>query len=343
VLLAAGGIVLALAAGVALLREDRSAAPSARPAAIADLAANTAASLSADGARVGFAAPLPGRPTDLAADGDRLLAVSVDSAALTVLDARTRNIAKQIPLAVEPGAVAAGAGGTWVADRQRGVVVRLTTGYARVAQTARWPRRRVLRDAGPERRNPTGIAVAAGTTWITDGDPGLVTVTAGGRVARLPTPHPLDGVTAGAGAVWAFSATGAMVVRVDPRARRVTDLVPIVGRPGSQAPAPLAIAAAADAVWVLNANTATVTRIDARDRGVTQTIRLPIERDPRDIAVAVGAVWVANFDGSLTRIDRNGGTRLFTLGHSLVALAGDARRLWVATTALDQQLPGGTP
>ena len=51
---------------------------------------------------------------------------------------------------------------------------------------------------------------------------------------------------------------------------------------------------------------------------------------------------MANFDGSLTRIDRDGDASLIWLGDSLVGVAGDARWLWVATTALDQQLPGGT-
>jgi DNA-binding beta-propeller fold protein YncE len=115
-----------------------------------------------------------------------------------------------------------------------------------------------------------------------------------------------------------------------------------VGRPGSEAPAPIAIAATAAAVWVLNGNTATVSRIDARTRGVTATIALAIETSPRDIDAAAGAVWVSSFDGSITRIPLSGGEpRAGFVGESLVGVAGSPRHLWVAAVALDQQIPGG--
>jgi DNA-binding beta-propeller fold protein YncE len=149
-------------------------------------------------------------------------------------------------------------------------------------------------------------------------------------------------VAAGAGAVWAFSTRRAAVVRVDPGARRITDVIPIVARPGSEAAAPMAIAATHEAVWVLNGNTATVTRIDARTRGVVATIRLAVDRGPRDLDAGAGAVWVANFDGSVTRIPVAGGRpKTIELGGSLTGVAAGARRVWLASTALDQRLPGG--
>jgi DNA-binding beta-propeller fold protein YncE len=161
-------------------------------------------------------------------------------------------------------------------------------------------------------------------------------------VTLVRAPHPLDGVAAGAGAVWAFSRRDASVVRVDPRTGAVTDDIPIVGRPGSEAPAPIAIAATAATVWVLNGNTATVSRIDARTRGVTATIPLAIEASPRDIDASAGAVWVSSFDGSVTHVPLGRGEpRSGFVGESLVGVAGTPRDLWVAAVALDQQIPGG--
>jgi DNA-binding beta-propeller fold protein YncE len=95
-------------------------------------------------------------------------------------------------------------------------------------------------------------------------------------------------------------------------------------------------------VWVLNANTATVSRIDPRQRGVVGTVRLGLEQSPRDIAAGAGAVWVANFDGSLTRIPTAGGPLgSSSIRGSLVGVAGSGNRLWLTGTALDRQLPGG--
>jgi hypothetical protein len=54
-------------------------------------------------------------------------------------------------------------------------------------------------------------------------------------------------------------------------------------------------------------------------------------------------VWVANFDGSLSRIDagRREAASLW-VGESVSDVASDGTRLWMTTVALDQQLPGGS-
>jgi YVTN family beta-propeller protein len=342
VVLVAAGVLLAGAALAALLI-DRGRGSGRPAAAAADVAPNSVLALDADGRRAAWSVPLPGRPTDLAARGDQLFAVSVDSSALTVVDARTRTITRTVPLGLRPAAVAAGAGGVWVVDGRRGVLARLDAGYERVALRVTWRRTAPPAPAGPSRHDPTGAAVAGGRVWVTDGSAALLRADARGRRSRVPAPHPLDGVTAGAGAVWAFSTRAATVVRVDPRTGRITNTIPIVGRPGGEAPAPIAIAATRDAVWVLNGNTATVTRIDAHDRGlVVGTTPIGVERGPRDIEAGAGAVWVANFDGSVTRIPAGGGApREIDLGGALSKVAAGPARVWLGSTALDQQLPGG--
>ena len=339
--LAIAGLLLAGAAAGALLRASGGGdPPEGTPPAI-DVSANGVVGLSAAGQPV-FAVPLPGRATDIAADGDRLVAVSIDSSALTIVDGRTQRLGRTLPLAMRPAAVAAAGGSVWVADGRRGLLVRLDAGYEQVAARARW-RRPARREAvGLSRFDPTAVALAGGFAWVTDGSDRLVRSDAAGHVRTIAAPHPLDGVSAGAGALWAFSTRAAAVVRVDPRTGSVTDTIPIVGRPGSEAPAPIAIAATATAVWVLNGNTATVSRIDARTRGVTATIPLALEASPRDIDAGAGAVWVASFDGSVTRIPVDGGEpRSSYVGESLSGVAGAARRVWVAALALDQQIPGG--
>jgi DNA-binding SARP family transcriptional activator len=341
--LAVAGLLLAGTATVALLREAGGDGRSAARQPALDIAANAVVGLDArGGGRPVYAVPLPGRATDLAADADQLFAVSIDSSALTIVDSRTRRLARTIPLAMRPAAVAAGGGSVWIADGRRGLLVRMGAGYERVVARATW-RRAARREAvGLSRFDPTAVAVAGGDAWVTDGSRRLIRSDPSGAVRLVRAPHPLDGVTAGAGAVWAFSRSDATVVRVDPRTGAITDDIPIVGRPGSEAPAPVAIAATPSAVWVLNGNTATVSRIDARTRGVMATIPLAIETSPRDIEAGAGAVWVSSFDGSVTRIPLSGGEpRASFVGESLVGVAGSARHLWVAVVALDQQIPGG--
>jgi YVTN family beta-propeller protein len=347
VALGVAGVIFVAVALVVLGDRDASPPPATRP--VLDIAANSVVGIDKAGGLARFALPLAGRPTDIAAVGDRLYAVSIDSSALTVVDGRTRHLARTIPLGLRPAAVAVDSRSVWIADGRRGVLVRMDRGYERVLARARWPRPPGREALGASRSSSTAVALAGSAAWVTDGSSLLVRADRRGRVTRLRSPHPLNGIAAGAGAIWAISGRKAAVVRIDPRRGRITDDIRVVARPGSEAPAPTAIAATSSAVWVLNANTATVTRIDARTRGVTTTIPLSLEQSPRDIAAGAGAVWIAGFDGSLTRIAAADGTiaasdgtpRSSFLGASLVGVAASATRVWVTVSALDRQLPGG--
>jgi DNA-binding SARP family transcriptional activator/DNA-binding beta-propeller fold protein YncE len=341
--LAVAGVLLAGAVAGALLRETGGSAARIPAQPALDIAANAVVGLDANGGgRPTYAVPLPGRATDLATDGERLFAVSIDSSALTIVDSRTRRLARTVPLAMRPAAVAAGDGSVWVADGRRGLLVRMDPGYEGVAARATWERTARPEAVGLSRFDPTSVALAGGDAWVTDGSSRLIRSDPGGTVSLLRAPHPLDGITAGGGALWAFSRGDAAVVRFDPETGAVTDDIPIVARPGSEAPSPIAITATDSAVWVLNGNTATVSRIDAHTRGVTATIPLALEASPRDIEAGAGAVWVSSFDGSVTRVPLDGAEpRSSFVGESLVGVAGSARHVWVAAVALDQQIPGG--
>jgi hypothetical protein len=340
--LVAAGVLLGGAALGALVIGGAQRAPPARP--VLDIAPNSIVSVATTSGQARFAVPLPGRATDLAAEGDQLFAVTIDSSALSIVDGRTRRLSRTVPLAMRPGAVAVAGDDVWVADGRRGLLVRLDAGYEDVAARATWPRPRRREAVGLSRFDPTAVAIAAGAAWATDGSSQLVRADSAGRVTRVRAPHPLDGIVAGAGALWAFTRRDAAVARIDPRVGRVTDVIEVVARPGGEAPAPIAIAATATDVWGLNGNTATLSRIDARTRGITATIALALEASPRDVDTGAGAVWVSHFDGSVTRVPvGRGDPRSSFLETSLVGVAGTERRVWVASVALDQQVPGGEP
>jgi DNA-binding SARP family transcriptional activator len=335
---ALSGAVLLAAAGLAALSEEgeRTGARRAPPA--LDIARSSVAAIDANGGAVRFASPLPGRPTALAAEGDTVWVTTVDSAALQGIDIGTRSIVRTVPLRIKPGAVALGEGAVWVADGARGVLARIEPGYETVSYSIRY---RTGRAAG--RTAPVSAVVAEGGVWITDGSATLTRVDAATRaVSTVDAGRPLSGATAGAGAIWAISADPPSLLRVDPSTRRVTDTLPVVTRGGEEAPHPVAVAAGQDAVWVLNGNTATVTRVDPATRGVSASIPIGVDRVPNAIATDGARAWVANEDGTLSRIDPGANAAASVwVGESLRHVGAAGRRLWVATTALDQQLPGG--
>jgi DNA-binding SARP family transcriptional activator/streptogramin lyase len=309
-----------------------------------DLAKDSLVAFSPRGGGTDTAIPLAGRPTSLAADGGKVFVATVDSATLTVVDGRTRRIVRVVPLQITPAAVAAEGGRVWVADRRRGLVVGFEAGYERPQARIAYARAPGRAPAGLNVREPVSLASAGGSVWITDGSQRLTRIDArSGAVEQLPAGRKLDGVVSGAGAVWAFSSSTATVLRIDPRTGALADPIQIATRRGSDKPYPVGIATTPGTVWVLNGNTATVTRIDVAQGGVRATIAIGMDRLPRGIGASGGTVWVANFDGSVSRIDPGRASpSSIWIGNSLSGVVAAGERVWVTTTALDQQLPGGT-
>jgi DNA-binding SARP family transcriptional activator len=337
----AAAVLLGGAALAAALRSG-DAADGRRSVAL-DLAKDSLVAFSPGGRGPEVAIPLPGRPTSVAAAGGRVFVATVDSATLTIVDGRTRRIVRVVPLQITPAAVAAAGNRVWVADRRRGVVVGYEAGYERPTARIAYPRARASGPAGLNVREPVSVASDGGAVWVTDGSQRLTRIDArSGAVAQFPAGRTLDGVVSGAGAVWAFSSRTATVVRIDPRTGAITDPIQIATRRGSDKPYPVGIATTPGTVWVLNGNTATVTRIDTAQGGIRDTVAIGMDRLPRGIGASGGTVWVANFDGSVSRIAPGRDTpSSIWIGESLGAVVAEGNRMWVTTTALDQQLPGG--
>lgn len=338
------GAVLILGAGAIAIAERSTTGGAARAVAI-DAAPNSMVAFNALRSRPVAAVPLPGRPTDVAIGRDRVWVTTVDSPSLTSIDARTQRIVKTIPLRGHPDAVAVNGDSVWIADGSGGVLARVRAGYATVLERIRFPRVRLPAGSAERLRLPrTTLASTRGAVWLTSRSPYLLRVESGaGRAARIAVGGAADAVASGAGAVWVLSTRSATVLRVDPVTGRVTDRIPVVARHGPGLPAPTAIAAGAHAVWVLNRNSATLTRINPQTRGVEMTIELGIDRVPADLAASGGTAWVANFDGSLSRVSgRSSTAKNVWVGGSLERIAATPAKVWATTTALDQKLPGGS-
>jgi DNA-binding SARP family transcriptional activator len=333
-----------LLGGAALAAALRSGDEAGGPRSVAlDLAKDSLVAFSPGGRGPEVAIPLAGRPTSVAAASGRVFVTTVDSATLTEVDGRTRRIVRVLPLQITPSAVAAAGNLVWVADRRRGVVVKFQAGYERPTARIAYPRPRVPGPAGLNVREPVSLASARGAVWVTDGSRRVTRIDArSGAVTQFAAGRTLDGVVSGAGAVWAFNSKTATVIRIDPRTGAVTDPIRIATRRGSDKPYPVGIATTPGTVWVLNGNTATVSRIDVAQGGVRDTVAIGMDRLPRGIGASGRTVWVANFDGSVSRIAPGRVTpSSIWIGESLGGVVADGARVWVTTTALDQQLPGG--
>jgi DNA-binding beta-propeller fold protein YncE len=232
-----------------------------------------------------------------------------------------------------------------VVDGTHGEIVRIRQGYDRVEKRIRIaPARTSVGVTGRARAPRSTIVAAGGAVWVSNGSPTLTRIdpdTSATRLVRLE--RAINGLAAGAGALWGLSSKTATVVRIDPRTGRATDRIPIVARQGPEAPAPTAIAAAGGSVWVLNGNTGTVTRIDSATGGVTATAELGVDRIPADIAASPGSAWVADHDGTLAHIPARGSVaKVIWIGGAPDRVATVRGGIWVTTVALEQQLPGGT-
>jgi hypothetical protein len=342
VLLALGGVLLGAATVLALTRSLDEA--SDRSAPLLDVATNSVGAVDAGKSELALAAPLPGRPTDVAAGGGTAWVATVDSTAVTGISIRTRSISRTVPLPGRADAVAVGEGSVWIADGERGLVSRIEAGYERVSQRFKVPASTAgAQPSGPSQAQRASLAVGGGAAWLTSGSKRLVRIDAGtGETAAVASPVRLDGVAVGGGAVWAFSSDSASVLRVDPKDGRITDTISIAARSGGEGPFPVAIAASSRAVWVLNGNTAAVTQIDPGTLGVVTTIPIGVDRVPTDIAASGGTAWVSNGDGSIARIHMGArAAEEIRVGESLERIAADGSTVWVTTTAFDRKLPGG--
>jgi hypothetical protein len=341
-LLLAGAVLLVAVSALAAIRSGGGdSEPGQGPA--LDVATNSVAAVNAEGG-VTLAAPLPGRPTDVASVGNTAWVSTADSTSVTGVSARTQSISRTVPLPGGADAVAAAPGSVWVVDARRGVVSRIEPGYERVTRRVRYrPSRNTGRPVGHLQAARASLAVGQGPLWLADHRRGLLRIDARTRRAELiRVDRQLDAVAVGAGALWAIGSGSDTVVRLDARTGSVADTIRLPKPAGGGSQFPIAIAVAPRAVWVLNGDTASVARIDPASGSVVATIPLAADRVPSDIAASGETAWVTNGDGSLSRIDIGArGAESIRVGESLERVAAAGDWVWVTTTAFDQRLPGG--
>jgi hypothetical protein len=144
------------------------------------------------------------------------------------------------------------------------------------------------------------IAVTPRSVWIAAGGLVLRVDPLTRRAVVVPdietVEPPVVQVTAGAGAVWATTTAGRRLLRIDPRAARVSASLSIPAE---------AVAADAGGVWVVCCGAGgggrQLTRVDPASGRVVQAIPLP--GHPQAVGIGPSGVWVRGAEGSVWRVD----------------------------------------
>jgi YVTN family beta-propeller protein len=298
----------------------------------------------------------------LVALGGESTALAVNANSIAVINAKTNRVTADVPVGSGPDAVAVGAGGVWVANRDDGTVTRIDPRTRRVVST--------IGIGG----DVSDIAVGFGSVWVADGNDGTLTridpsqnaVQATFRFASASSlaPQPVYSVTTGDRGVWVTR--GDRLLRIDPVSGRVTLRVRLEP--------PVGLAEDQGTVWVTT-TVDHVLRIDADSGAFTGKTSLPdrglapvltdgsvwmIVGNPGeapaatkvwqlnpatgsatatapgafgvDLAAGAGSVWLACSNGTVSRIDpaTDQLAKTFRLGHEPEALAYGDGSVWVA-------------
>jgi YVTN family beta-propeller protein len=151
--------------------------------------------------------------------------------------------------------------------------------------------------------------------------------TAGPTVSAIPVGETPAAVALGESQTWVASLADGAVWVLDPRDTSAEPQVVPTG--GGR---PISVAVGFNAVWVADSAGNDLVRLDARDPQSPPT-RIPVGREPTDVVVDQGFVWVANEgDDTVSRVDP--GTdevdAEVPVGNAPHALAAGAGGIWVA-------------
>jgi streptogramin lyase len=301
--LVAAILVAATAAAAAIVATGGSASPTT-PVAGA-IARNQVVGIDPQTGRVSTQLPFPGSGSPHALASGQLVWVGNDTSnTVSAIDPRRGAVTNLVSLGGFPGALAVDAGALWALDPAKGLLIKVDPAYGLPVGKARVIRPNPAADVRQPIFAVYSVAAGNGSVWITDGSTKLTQVDPASLrlIRRIDLHAPLDGVTTGDGSVWATSGPKAEVFRLD-RHGRLTTTIAIVAHPGPLSAYPLTVRVGEGSVWVLNGNTGTITKIDPVQRIIDATITVDVSRGPSALAIGYGACWIADGDGTLTRID----------------------------------------
>jgi tetratricopeptide (TPR) repeat protein len=289
--------------------------------------------------------PLHTRPAAIAFGAGSLWLATYDRETLLRIDPRTHKVTQTTGLGAEPTAIAIADGYIWVlCSRRAKLLFQLDTDtgglVAKHALIPKIPPATATHGLpfgrlGFEYDEPLDVAAGAGAAWIAypyevlrvDGTTAAVEHIRSGAGG---------GITFGERSVWTlgqlWNDSPGKFFRIDPEKRAVTGTIPVPkvyvpGRGGG------GMAADAKGVWATVGGA--VSKL-ATEVGLVGTVTR-LHHSPIDIAIGEGAVWTANDDGTVSRVDANTGDLSATIPLGTyprvaypVQLAAGAGAVWVA-------------
>jgi class 3 adenylate cyclase/ABC-type transport system substrate-binding protein len=300
-----------------------------------DVPPNSVAILDPGDGRVTASVPVGVDPGALAAGAGSVWVANQGDNTVTQIGARSRRVAGTISPGIDVDGLAVGPSGVWVAESGRTVARVIDPTFRTVARSVRTAGSTV-----PEAARP--LAVTADAAWIASfGTVERVDPRSGRTVATIDVGNGPSAIAVGAGGVWLSDDVDGTLTRIDPENNEVVERIP-VGESAS------GVAIGAGGVWVPVPLEDRVKRIDPASNSVAETVS--VAGGPGAVAIGAGAVWVAGRrDGTVTRIDPGGGdarvTRTVRLGHSPQGIAVVDGAVWVALQAGPPRAApaGGTP
>jgi DNA-binding SARP family transcriptional activator len=289
--------------------------------------------------------PLHTRPAAIAFGARSLWLATYDRETLLRIDPRTHKVTQTTGLGAEPTAIAIADGYVWVLCSRKAKLLfqfDADTGglIAKHALIPKIPPATATHGLpfgrlGFEYDEPFDLAAGAGAAWIAYPYEVLRVAGTTGAVKHIRAGAG-GGVTFGERSVWALGqlwndSSGAFF-RIDPEKLAVTGTIPVPklfvpGRGGS------GMAADASGVWAITGGAVSKLATDVSLVGtVTRLHHAPI-----DIAIGEGAVWTANDDGTVSRVDAKTGDLSATIPLGTypriaypVQLAAGVGAVWVA-------------
>ncbi|CAN5280340.1 hypothetical protein BH09ACT13_BH09ACT13_00490 [soil metagenome] len=239
-----------------------------------------------------------------------------------IIDSASNQIVAEIPVGIDPGPIAAGAGAVWVGNGDRTLT--------KVDPATRMATATIAL----ENRTPTGIAVGLDAVWVAHGllgelsriEPQFGQVTGTTTVAGTAFGSPVGSVALDDRSVWAVFGDSTLA-RLAPSGR-------ILGQTLAGS-APGGIVVSDGSVWVTNSGDSTAQRFNPSTfvQGPIRTFN--VGSGPSGITYADDAIWVAiSGDDGVTRITPDSGATLsIPVGDEPSALEGSAGAVWVANAA----------
>lgn len=231
-------------------------------------------------------------------------------------------------------AIAAGPGALWVLTREQPIAPEAPWSGSRAALLRLDPDAGTLRTRMTIAGDMRGLAVTRGAVWVAAGrsNKGVVLRVDPKTkrvIAQIHTGTWPAALAADSRGVWAVNTAPFYKRGTLVRVDSTTNRLERRAVPLGRAPSGIAVGAGA--VWVADALEGTVRRIDGIRRRVVARIR--VGRQPYALAFVAGSLWVTNSDdGTVSRIDprRNKVVATIRVGRNPYGIAAGPRSLWVA-------------